>query len=296
MTRFSLLLIGIMVTGCQSSDAPESESPPEEWINWKISGNDNYSKSDLAVLKAVDYRYIPDRSQIFVSRSADGFGLNINDSGQSEQIISFINGSVTISTNETAPTQIMELPTPPMALSETQRLRINLENITHDEKRARVILYDDNAAALNTFDGLSFFNYDATGVINAAFEVDPEMPKIILDTERGLTKAYYRLGHAKFQIDDEKYKMPFYNSTNNAEDINYLFSGFLDETTGYESYGVGRYVDVQGFESFPPESVTIDFNYAYNPYCARSDAYNCPVIDYEIRAPMHYGESYSSDK
>jgi uncharacterized protein len=56
---------------------------------------------------------------------------------------------------------------------------------------------------------------------------------------------------------------------------NYLFLPFLDLTSGNESYGGGRYIDMR----IPKGNIiTIDFNKAYNPYCAYNHKYSCPVV------------------
>ena len=67
----------------------------------------------------------------------------------------------------------------------------------------------------------------------------------------------------------------------------YLFLPFLDDTNGEESYGGGRYIDLKIPEG---DQMTIDFNTAYNPYCAYDAKYSCPIVprenymDVEVRA------------
>ncbi len=65
---------------------------------------------------------------------------------------------------------------------------------------------------------------------------------------------------------------------------------FTDDLTGKETYGAGRYVDVEPFGAFPPKTVTIDFNYAYNPNCARSAFFTCPVATDNIPLAVKAGE------
>jgi uncharacterized protein (DUF1684 family) len=52
---------------------------------------------------------------------------------------------------------------------------------------------------------------------------------------------------------------------------------FTDETTGQDTYGVGRYVDVGNEDADPDHPYVIDFNKAYNPYCAYSNLFSCAV-------------------
>ena len=66
----------------------------------------------------------------------------------------------------------------------------------------------------------------------------------------------------------------------------YLFLPFTDATTGNETYDAGRYIDLKIEDTRTPE-VILDFNKAYNPYCAYvSDIYNCPIPPKENRLPV----------
>ena len=62
-----------------------------------------------------------------------------------------------------------------------------------------------------------------------------------------------------------------------------LFLPFQDATTGRDTYGVGRYVYV---EPGPDGKVVVDFNTAYNPYCAYNDRWACPLVPPENRVPL----------
>ena len=57
---------------------------------------------------------------------------------------------------------------------------------------------------------------------------------------------------------------------------NYIFLPFTDDSNGFETYGGGRYLDIDKPED-GVRKIVLDFNIAYNPYCAYSDAYSCPI-------------------
>jgi uncharacterized protein (DUF1684 family) len=67
-----------------------------------------------------------------------------------------------------------------------------------------------------------------------------------------------------------------------------LFLPFRDATSGKESYGAGRYLDLHAHR----DEVEIDFNYAYNPYCAYNPEWNCPLPPAEnwLQVPIRAGE------
>jgi uncharacterized protein (DUF1684 family) len=94
-------------------------------------------------------------------------------------------------------------------------------------------------------------------------------------TER--TPTYEKYGEAIFEIDNIEYKLSIYQShrlRQNEKYKDYLFLPFTDLTNGEETYGGGRFIDL----SIPnSDIITIDFNKAYNPYCAYSSTSSCPV-------------------
>jgi len=72
-----------------------------------------------------------------------------------------------------------------------------------------------------------------------------------------------------------------------------LFVPFKDATSGKETYGAGRYLDLEpGRDRTQGEKWILDFNQAYNPWCAYSEAYNCPFVPTEnwLEAPIYAGE------
>jgi uncharacterized protein (DUF1684 family) len=65
---------------------------------------------------------------------------------------------------------------------------------------------------------------------------------------------------------------------------------FMDDLTGKGTYGAGRYVDIADYGRFPPNNPVIDFNFAYNPNCARSPFYTCPVATDVVAMAIRAGE------
>ncbi len=105
---------------------------------------------------------------------------------------------------------------------------------------------------------------------------------------QGEVRKSVRFGYVKFNYKNKNYKMDIYQGTNKTGE-KYYSIWFIDKTTGKETYGVGRYLD---FELNEDENFTytIDFNLAYNPYCAYSAKFSCAVptkddyIDLAVKA------------
>ena len=128
-----------------------------------------------------------------------------------------------------------------------------------------------------TFRSLSFFPIDLKYIIKADF-VKNEFPvpfEMATTTDR--KPIYQKYGTLHFTLDGVSCELAVYQ--NRTKDIpeeykNYLFVPFTDLTTGKESYGGGRYIDLE----LPLEStIVLDFNTAYNPYCAYNHKYSCAV-------------------
>jgi len=139
---------------------------------------------------------------------------------------------------------------------------------------------------LKTFRGLDFFVFDSSYVVNAALTRTPDEKSFKMKTTTDRLPEYIKYGTVTFDLFDKNYSLNIYK---NLEDINkqgyrdYLFLPFLDDTNGSESYGGGRYIDLD----IPKGSnLIIDFNSAYNPYCVYDEKYSCPIVPKDNYLPL----------
>ncbi|WP_408612149.1 DUF1684 domain-containing protein [Flavivirga spongiicola] len=128
------------------------------------------------------------------------------------------------------------------------------------------------------FEGLDFFNFDSTYVVKAQFKRTPNEKSFKMKTTTTRLPEYVKYGELSFDLKGKSFSLNIYQNLGLIEKEgyeDYLFLPFLDETNGLESYGGGRYIDAR-----IPEGNTfiIDFNKAYNPYCAYNDKYSCPIV------------------
>jgi uncharacterized protein (DUF1684 family) len=90
-------------------------------------------------------------------------------------------------------------------------------------------------------------------------------------------KSFTCYGKIIFTLHDTAYHLNVYRSVSSQPQYkDYLFIPFTDLTSGDETYGSGRYIDILTTDIYS-NSVEIDFNKAYNPYCAYTTGYNCPI-------------------
>jgi uncharacterized protein (DUF1684 family) len=131
------------------------------------------------------------------------------------------------------------------------------------------------------FRGLDYFPVDATYVV-AARVVRATSPQTVeLATSKGVPRPMLRYAVLEFDIGGVEQQLTAYKAVprlSRPHPEPTLFVPFRDATSGHESYGAARYLDV--IEE-PGAHVVLDFNLGYSPYCSYSDAYECPLAPAE---------------
>lgn len=132
---------------------------------------------------------------------------------------------------------------------------------------------------------LDYYEPNIDWKIEAEILLTPNDTIFQMPTSSGKTKPYKRYGIAKMRHAGKSFELSIYqnqNFLNDPELKDYLFIPFLDATNGETTYEGGRYIDLRLYEIKNGMAV-IDFNLCYNPYCAYSAGYNCPVPPAENR-------------
>lgn len=125
------------------------------------------------------------------------------------------------------------------------------------------------------FSAIDFFPIDSTYKVIAKFVRTPDEIPFQMASTTSRKSIAIKYGEAHFILDNKNLKLNIYQTEGIGDDyVNYLFLPFNDQTNGNETYGGGRYIDLR-----PPKgnSIVIDFNKAYNPYCVYNDKYSCAI-------------------
>ena len=131
------------------------------------------------------------------------------------------------------------------------------------------------------FKGLDFFDFDSSFVITASLERKPESDWFNMKTTTNRLSKERVYGILTFKLDGKEYMLKVYQGEENMNTEgfeDYLFLPFLDNTNGSETYAGGRYIDLRIPNG---NSIEIDFNKAYNPYCVYNEKYSCPIVPRE---------------
>jgi len=127
------------------------------------------------------------------------------------------------------------------------------------------------------FEGLDFYPADPGWMVEAHFVLNPDPEPFEMETTTARRPIYVKYGEAHFSIDGTEYALEIYQSEKAKQMEEFkesLFLPFKDLTNGEGSYGGGRFIDLKIPEG---ETIIIDFNKSYNPYCAYNHRYSCPV-------------------
>jgi uncharacterized protein (DUF1684 family) len=145
------------------------------------------------------------------------------------------------------------------------------------------------------FHDLKYFDADPSFLFRSRLnEYDPKDTVIIYGT-KGEPRKVVRFGFVTFDYRKEKFMINVYQGKTPSGEIYYSI-WFTDKTTNNESYGVGRYIDFEKNDD-PDHLYEIDFNMAYNPYCAYSPDFSCAIPSKEdyIPAEIRAGEKKFHD-
>jgi len=124
------------------------------------------------------------------------------------------------------------------------------------------------------FNGLYYFPENESLNLEVKVEEFPVKEEIKMQTTTGNMQTYQRYGKFKFTVDGVEAELTIYQSEHG------FFLPFVDSIAGSETYPAGRYLEP---EPLPGNRFLVDFNLAYNPYCAYNEMWSCPITPAENR-------------
>ncbi len=134
-----------------------------------------------------------------------------------------------------------------------------------------------------SFAGLKYFDPEPALHLLIDVERFPEVEDVDVQTSSGVVQRYERFGRFRFSVDGQEAVLTVYRGEHG------YFLPFADSLAGTETYGAGRYLEP---EELPDGRFAVDFNLAYNPYCAYNEHWSCPLTPPEnrLRVPIRAGE------
>ncbi len=132
------------------------------------------------------------------------------------------------------------------------------------------------------FQGLKYFDLDPKFVVRATLQKRENPPSVSITTTTGENRKAVKYGYLEFMLQGRTHRLAVFKFADEKTEASgdHLFVSFTDSTSGHETYGAGRYIDLEENET---GEYLLDFNRAYNPYCAYNEAYSCPIPPRENR-------------
>lgn len=150
-----------------------------------------------------------------------------------------------------------------------------------EQRRQKDHYFDENPRSpipsdeREAFDGLDYYPVDADYRFEVELDEYENPEPVTVGTSTDGEQEYLEWGEFTVEVGGEEVRIQAYKS---APDDNRLWVPFRDETSGGETYGAGRYLDLEPeHHRIDDETWILDFNEAYNPTCAYSDRYECPL-------------------
>ncbi|MDV3243822.1 MAG: DUF1684 domain-containing protein [Nitrososphaerales archaeon] len=137
------------------------------------------------------------------------------------------------------------------------------------------------------FGGLRYFDPDPALRFESKLQRYQTTEGVIMTTSKGTRQLFNKVGYFELLIGGSPARLQAYQSAERVDPS--IFIPFRDATSGSESYGAARYLDLEVEHN---DEYAVDFNYAYNPYCAYSEDYVCPLPPREnwLTVPIRAGE------
>ena len=139
------------------------------------------------------------------------------------------------------------------------------------------------------FAGLSYYPVDPDYRFELRLREHDDVESLTVETTAGGQQEYLRWGEFRFDLAGEEQRLQAYRSD---ADEDRFWVPFRDDTNDEETYGAGRYLDLEPDSHRTGDRWVLDFNAAYNPTCAYNEAYECPLIPVEnwLDLPVEAGE------
>lgn len=137
----------------------------------------------------------------------------------------------------------------------------------------------------NSFEGLSYFPENVDLRFELSIQEFDEQEPITMQTSTGTMQEYLRYGKIRFDVEGQPAELTVYMAQGGGG----FFLPFMDATNGEDTYEAGRYLEI---EPMTGDKYLVDFNLAYNPYCAYNEYWTCPIPPKENRlsVPIQAGE------
>lgn len=272
-----------------TAGAVSREGAIAAWQAWKADENAAWGSNEFAILKIDDAVYLNEGESAWLGARRQKmleYKWTLGTPRGKHLTVTYADGKATVHNGkkETYTLEKMQR----VNVAPGIDVRFALTQVNPGVNGLRVMVYNQGHPLAKNFHGLEHFGYNPDAVVEATFEASPSPEGVDFQTSRGWLKRINRVGYASFTLMGKPAKLGMFSDESDPKKVKQVSAFFLDELSGKETYGVGRYLDIE--VDGLPERLTIDFNRAYNPNCARSPHYNCPYATEKLPVALRAGE------
>ena len=266
-------------------------TPRESWQKGITGQNEAYSKRPHAMLKIQDSVYLGEGERaVLQGRKGDASSWRWNDKpGARGPLRLSIKGGKLSVVHNGKPVETAQLQKS-IAIDANVDISGQPTQVGAGIEGWRIFVYNQLHPAAKAFKNVSYFPYDPAFRVTARFAPNPRPAARVFRTSMGTDKQFYHAGDAIFRLKGKDVRLPLYSGERDPKRLAGMSAFFTDDLSNKLTYGAGRYLDAEPFGAFPPQSVTLDFNNAYNPNCALSPHFTCPLAVDEIALEVRAGE------
>jgi uncharacterized protein (DUF1684 family) len=306
----TLVFLGLLAA-CTSETSSRKDTPPER-VSTELTDtaweealalhrqkiDEDFTTSPTSPMAGTQYLKSEPGEKVFLTRTARTFALA--DAARADAVLMVERGEDAWhweAVEEAVTCDLAGASRPPgsaLASSATFAVTDLTIRFVPSDDRVTFIVFDPERPEKQSFEHLLYFAPDRRYAVPARLVKLPKPEALEMPTTRGLIKTFYRFARVEFEIDGEKQALTAFKYALAGDSAEGLFIPFRDTTTGHETYGAGRYLQIADPEG---EDFVLDFNRAFNPLCNYSPAYNCTLPPHEnhLQVPIRAGEKTYPD-
>ena len=289
MLRFFLIFIALL--GCTQN----KEAQPEKWQKWVAEKKQDFEK-EFATPTIVQHLYLKNTEKAYVAREDRGVRLAESCKENCLFSLSLKEGKVFLKNlKEKGEVQLLE------AKKETELKKPHfISYISYDEgKTVRLFLFNLKQENLKKKRQRFFFDYSEAYRVEGALQWLKAPEEVQFSRSDGSRKKYHLLAKINYKLKGQPGTLSVYNfdiSKAADKEQSEVMVMFRDLSNNKKTYGAGRFLNVHFAKKMGEmkdgDPVAIDFNYSFNPPCATSTGFHCPVPQDKVALEVLAGESY----
>ena len=273
----------LLLVGCSADDddvAFEASAWEAELLEHREQKDQEFRTSGSSPMAGTQYLKSEPTDRVWLTREQKAFALTYTEPVEAVLSLDRSNGAWRWKAEEEGVVGA--------ALEDPATFRVGgLElNFYPGDERVTFIVFDPERSEMQAFEHLLYFAPDRKYVVDARLVRFPVPGEVEMLTSRNLIKTFYRYAKIRFELEGQERQLTAFKSSLTGDG---LFVPFRDATSGHETYGAGRFLQIDDPDG---DRFVLDFNRCFNPLCNYSPAYNCtiPPAENHLDVPVRAGE------